>query len=398
MTFGGQSGYRTLLRDREILFALVVSQVARLPVGMAGLGILLRISGSTGSFAGAGLATASYVAGVAVSGPLLGRAADRLGYRRLLVVSGALYASGFIALSLVPVRTKVLVMGLCAFSGLSLPPVSSVLRALWPRMAKGDTLEALYALDATLQETAGIMGPALVALLSTLAGPSSALIAAGVMGFVGSVAVVSRPIGFASDPVSGSQCSIWSGRLVTLIGISALFAAGTGMVQVGLVAFASLHSAAHQSGLLISVWCFGSLMGGLLFGRRATALGARGLGFLLMAVAMGEALLAGSPDMAGLYAVLFVGGAGFSPVLGCLFRVVGNVARGVAATETFGWVLSGNRVGSAAGTAIGGMIVGSAGTSLIFLSAATVTALAGAAATYGRTSLESVALAAALDR
>jgi hypothetical protein len=74
---------------------------------------------------------------------------------------------------------------------------------------------------------------------------------------------------------------------VTLVAVSMLFASGTGAVQVAIVAFAHLHHAAGESGLLICVWALGSLCGGLSYGRRAAAAGADGLGFLLVLVGLG---------------------------------------------------------------------------------------------------------------
>jgi MFS family permease len=159
-------------------------------------------------------------------------------------------------------------------------------------------------------------------------------------------------------------------------------------VQVAVVAFAHLRHASGQSGLLISVWSLGSLIGGLSYGRRATASGAEGLGGLLVLVGVGEALLAGSPTVAVLYVILFLGGMGFAPVIGCLLHVVSDVVPSHSATEAFGWVASGNRAGAAAGAALGGLLVQATGTRMVFVLAGLATALAGVAAISGRTTLQ----------
>jgi MFS family permease len=88
-----------------------------------------------------------------------------------------------------------------------------------------------------------------------------------------------------------------------------------------------------------------------------------------------------------LYVVLFAGGAGFAPVIGCLLRVVGDAVPSPSATEAFGWITSGNRAGAAAGAALGGLLVQAAGTRTVFVLAGTATALAGLAAVAGRTTL-----------
>jgi len=388
--------YRQLFRQGEIGWALLVSQAARLPAAMIGLAIILRLAGGTGSYARAGVATAAYVAGVALAGPLLGRAADRLGWRSVLLATALMDAALLILLGLVPVEDTCFVLLTAGGVGLMLPPVAPAMRALWPKVATGSRRELLFSLDATLQETTWIVGPALVALMATFAGSSAPLVASGLLGLAGTLALVGRPVPVpgSAEPVSThDRMGVWSMGLLTLVTVSLLFASGTGAVQVAVVAFAHLRHASGQSGLLISVWSLGSLVGGLSYGRRATASGAGGLGALLVFVGLGEALLAGSPTTAVLYVVLFIGGTGFAPVIGCLLRVVSDLAPPRAATEAFGWIASGNRIGAAAGAALGGLLVQAAGTRMVFVLAGTATALAGFTAISGRTVLQADARA-----
>ena len=58
--------------------------MARLPLSMTGLGIVLLISLTTGSFGRAGLVTAVGTLTAAVVAPLWGRAIDRIGQARVL--------------------------------------------------------------------------------------------------------------------------------------------------------------------------------------------------------------------------------------------------------------------------------------------------------------------------
>ncbi|MEO8716961.1 MAG: hypothetical protein ABI423_01935 [Burkholderiales bacterium] len=59
--------------------AFVSSFVGRIPIGIAGLAILLLVQSTEGSYAQAGVTGATYVAGLAAAAPLLGRMIDRLG-------------------------------------------------------------------------------------------------------------------------------------------------------------------------------------------------------------------------------------------------------------------------------------------------------------------------------
>jgi len=370
------------------LWALITSQAARVPASMVGLAIILHLAGATGSYAKAGATTAAYIAGVALAGPLLGRATDRYGYRAVLLLTSLVDCALLLALALVPVEDTLVVLATAGAAGLFFPPVVPAVRALWPKMATGAQRELLFSLDATLQETTWIVGPALVAVLATLAGPSTPLVASGFIGLAGTLALVRRPlVPNASSPEVYGTGGLWSPGLVTLIVVSVFFAAGTGAVQVAVVAFAHLQHSGGQSGILISVWSLGSLVGGFLYGRRATASGAAGLGLLLVCVGFGEVLLAGSPSVPVLYVLLFVGGMGFAPVIGCLLRLVADVAPGGSVTEAFGWIYSGNRVGAATGAALGGLLVGATGTRTVFILAGLATALAGVTAISARTTL-----------
>src|SRR3954469_22566167 len=69
------------------LFA--ISVVARLPLAMLGIGLLVHAQQLTGSLVAAGSATGAYALGLAAGGPLLGRLADRRGQTGVLLASAA---------------------------------------------------------------------------------------------------------------------------------------------------------------------------------------------------------------------------------------------------------------------------------------------------------------------
>ena len=74
------------LGRRAVAFSLA-GFVARLPMSMTGIGIVLLVSLTTGSFGQAGLLiAAAALAGAAVA-PLWGRATDRVGQARVLLVT-----------------------------------------------------------------------------------------------------------------------------------------------------------------------------------------------------------------------------------------------------------------------------------------------------------------------
>jgi MFS family permease len=80
MTASETSGARALLG---------ASLVARLPLAMFSIALLVHVRQLTGSFAAAGAATGAYAAAVGAGGPLLGRMADRRGHTAPLLGAAA---------------------------------------------------------------------------------------------------------------------------------------------------------------------------------------------------------------------------------------------------------------------------------------------------------------------
>src|SRR4051794_32746814 len=86
--------YRDVLSHPGAALFSFTALWSRLPLSMAGLGIVLLVSERTGSYGRAGVLAAVYVLAAAAFGPLQGRLTDRVGQARVLWVVGALYAVG----------------------------------------------------------------------------------------------------------------------------------------------------------------------------------------------------------------------------------------------------------------------------------------------------------------
>ena len=71
---------------------LTLSIVARLPLAMFSIGLLVHAQRLTGSFAAAGLVTAPYAVALGAGGPLLGRVVDRRGQTLVLVAAAGVSA------------------------------------------------------------------------------------------------------------------------------------------------------------------------------------------------------------------------------------------------------------------------------------------------------------------
>jgi MFS family permease len=379
--------YLDVLRTPFVARLLSSAVLGRMPTGMAGLAIVLLVRGAGGSYAVAGLIAGTYSAALAVTSPLLGRLVDRVGQTRVLAGCGVASAVGFGALAAAGrSASPVVLAGLAALAGASIPPVGACMRALWSDLlGHDDRLQAAFAVESTVQELIFVLGPPLVALLAAAFSPGVAVVGTAVLLLTG-VAV------FASSPASRAwrprhRAGDWAGPLRSpgiraVLASIVLLAAAFGTVEVTVVAGAEQLGSRTLAGPLLALWALGSMAGGLAFGSRASDRGPerRMVGLLLLVVA-GIALLAVASGVVQLAAGMVLAGLGIAPAIACLYLLVDRLAPAGTVTEAFTWVTTAFASGFAAGTALGGSLVHGVGTDRAFLVAAAGVA---AAALLGR--------------
>jgi predicted MFS family arabinose efflux permease len=376
------SRFTDILRLRGAARLVLSALVARIPDSIAATGIVVLARSTTGSYRAAGLAAASFGVGTAVSAPLVGRALDRLGQRRVLPVLAATFGT---VLALLVLTAGWLGAGgvivLAILAGLSRPPIEAGLRAVWPRLVPADQLDAAYALDSTLQELIWIGGPLLFAVLLAAGSPRLPLLVCGAASIAGTAVYATsgrlparRP---AVAPAPGSP--LRSSRLRVLLGVAASYGAAAGILNIALVGYAAAHGSVAWAGVLVAIWGAGSLAGGIAYGSRTWQLPVerRAIGCLAL---FGAALmlLAAAPGLIVLALLMIPIGLPLSPWLGSLSASVQRAVPPSAATEAFTWTFAVITVGMAGGSAIGGTIIQDANPDAAFLAAGALS-LAGAA-------------------
>jgi MFS family permease len=351
---------------------LVASVIARLPMGMASLAIVLLVRERTGSFAAAGAAVGAFALAGAATTPLLGTLVDRAGLRRVLVPSAtaqALLLGALVAAALADAAAPVLVV-LAGAAGACLPPLSACLRVLWPVIAPDpDRREAAYSLDAVSQELIWTTGPIVVAGVVAVGSPAwavglcGALTLAGTLAFVASPLTAHAPVGAGRLP--GAALASPGLRLVLLTGV--LMGATIGALEVGIPSLA-VHTGAHgAAGIMLSLWSVGSIAGGLWYGARAwhRPLPVR-YGLLLGVMALTTApMIAVHSLWAGLV-LATVAGIAYAPVVSCQTGLVEATAPAGAVTEAFTWLNASLAAGIAGGAALAGPLVDEAGAPAAF--------------------------------
>jgi MFS family permease len=354
----------------------------RLPSSMVPLALLLMVQQQSGSYAVAGLASATLGIAMAVMSPVLGRLADRRGPRTVLLAEAAAY----------PVLLAVLIavvlggapagwiVAASAAAGASTPLISGTVRALWAQVEPRHRSTA-FALDATVTEAVFVVGPSAVAVLAVAASPAIAVVVAGTLAVAGTIGVATVPALRSWAPAAEVRTGLLSTVLApgmprVLVSGSALML-GFGALEVAIPAFATAAGRPGMSGLLLAVWSLGSVAGGLWFGARVVSTSLpRQYRWGLLGVTIGLAPLAAVSSPWVLAALLFLGGTAIAPTLTVQSNLVGAIAPRHATTEAFTWLSTISFGASAIGAAASGAVV----ESTFGLSGALMLAAVGAAA------------------
>ena len=127
------SSYRRVLTLPGALVFSISGLVARMPMSMVSLGIVLLVSTRTGSYSLAGAVSASFLIANALFAILQARMIDRLGQSRVLPAAAVLFGAGLMAMmASVELDYPAPWPHLCAaLSGATLPQIGSSIRARW---------------------------------------------------------------------------------------------------------------------------------------------------------------------------------------------------------------------------------------------------------------------------
>jgi MFS family permease len=264
--------YRTVFAHRGALAFSTTGMLARLPIAMMTLGIVLLVSSVTGSYTQAGQVSAAYIIGNAIAAVPHGRLADRLGQTLVLYADAVLFAltTGMLVHAVTHDWAGPWPHVWAALSGATLPQVGSLVRARWAHIVANDAeRHTAFAVEAVGDEVVFVTGPALVTFLSTLRAPETGLIAAILLGTAGTVLLALQP---ATAPAVHSRedaaarvAMPWD-RLVPIsvaaIALGCLF----GALEVATVATAEDAGHKAASGVLLALFSLGSMVAGLVSG------------------------------------------------------------------------------------------------------------------------------------
>jgi MFS family permease len=360
----GLTAYRRVFAGPRVKPLLFAGLLARMPIGMGAVGLILFIHGETGSFGAAGVVTGAFTVGIGATGPMLARLIDRRG-SGLIIIPGALTTTaGLLAVVVlgkagagtIPLAAAALV------AGCGTPPVGGVLRQTWPELVEPAALGTAFALDAVMLEVIFVSGPLLAGVLAATVGPAWGLVAAGVLGASGAILFQTLlTVDPGSDPDAERHWlgALRSPTLRVLVFSAVPLGAGFGALDVVLPAFGAAHGAAALCGPLAATFAAGSGIGGIAFGARPAALGPPSeailrLGAVLPLTFVPLIFATAVPEM---FVFSVLAGVCIAPLITVRNNLAQSRLEAGTATEAFTWLTLAITVGASAGSATIGPLI-----------------------------------------
>ncbi|PKQ27188.1 MAG: MFS transporter [Actinobacteria bacterium HGW-Actinobacteria-4] len=394
--------------------------LARIQMGMTGLATFLLVQMEYGSYELAGMVLASIAISYATLAPIVARLIDTHGQSRVLRISYAIAITGRIAMVVAALTGQpIWVLMALAPTFAAVGSQATLTRARWTHAVKNrEQLNTAFSLETSLEEVLFIMGPVMTTILATQVAswlpPVIAVVTMAVGGYMfltlketeppvkqrsSDVGLTEAALALSPTTAAGgialphvtaasarrrrSYRNPFAGHLLVTsptLAITVVVFMTQGMlfasVDASTVAFASEKGQPALAGLVLAVWAFGSLVGGVLYGSRVwhSSLATR----LLIGVSfagLGVSTFMFAPSLVMLGAVMFIAGLVIAPTM-----VVGDslvnaaIARG-RVTEGMTWTRTGIDIGIALGAWLTGAQIDAHGAQGGF----TVTMLAGLA-------------------
>ncbi|WP_445256650.1 MFS transporter [Nocardioides aurantiacus] len=387
------TAYRRVFSHPGTLAFSSTGLVARLPMSMTTLGIVLLVSALSGSYALAGQVTAAFIAGNAGFAVLHGRLTDRFGQTRVLSVDTLAFglSSSLMVVAVTEGWSFPWPHLLGVVAGMAMPQVGTMVRARWAHLLEDpEERHTAFAVEGVADEVVFVTGPALVTVLATSFAPQSGLVVAIVAGTLGSVALAlqrrTAPPVQVRSPDAVRPPMPW--RLILPLAVGAL-ALGSlfGALEVGTVALAEDEGRKVLSGLMLAAFSFGSLVAGVVAGAmtmRRTPLARARIGMTLLAV--GTCALPLLPGLLVVSVALLLTGLALAPTLISLFSLIESAVPAGRLNEAMGFVQTGMSAGIAPGAWGAGVVADAAGGSAAYwvcVVSAVLAALAGVAVPNG---------------
>ena len=246
--------------------------IARLPISMVGIGILMYVEAERGSYAIAGAVSGSVAIAAAIGGPLSSRLIDKLGQHRVLPIQILIIVICSVALVLlIPSNVPSPYLFIFAIgSGIAYPSIGALVRSRWTALlVSGPILLTAFSIESIIDELIFIVGPTISATASVKIHPAAPQVIAIFLLVVGGLWLASMRS--SEPPVNAKQGKpgkpvVFQNGLIYLWVVHVASGMFFGAVETAIIAFTKLAGQPIYGGIVIALWSFGSLVGGVVYG------------------------------------------------------------------------------------------------------------------------------------
>lgn len=353
----------------------VLSFLARLPVAMVPIGMVIYVHQLRGDYVVAGVVAAGFTVGAALGTPWWGALTDRCGQTRVLAplsLAAAVVLAAFTALVATPAASAVVVAA-AVVVGAVRPPIPAAMRSSWKVLVHHPRqLHAAFSLEAVVGEVVFITGPLLLSVVVLLGWPSAPLLVAAGLQAIGGLGYSLTPVArgwHAAVPTLTEGCTrgpspISQPAVLAVLAVTLLLGVGFGVFNTALTASAtSAFARPELVGVLFMAVAGGSAVGGVVYGSRSwpgqdrqrllVSTGAFTLGLATLAVV----LAAPHPQVHLAVVVLAVMGAPIAAGLVMRSNLIDDHASADRLNEAQSWLNTAHSAGSAAGAVVAGLLV-----------------------------------------
>jgi MFS family permease len=365
--------------------------IARLPMSMVGIGILMYVEAERGSYAIAGAISGSISIASAIGGPLSSRLVDKLGQHRVLPIQIFIIVLCSMALVLL-IPSDVPSPYLFIFSigsGLAYPSIGALIRSRWTALlVSGPILLTAFSIESMIDELIFIVGPTIAATTSVKIHPAAPQILAIILLASGGLWLASMRT--SEPPINVNQGKhgkpvIFQNGLIYMWGVHIAVGIFFGAVETSIIAYTKIAGQPIYGGIVMAVWAFGSLVGGFIYGGlhfRSQLQTHLILVSLMLVPATFAMIYVNSILMLSLLAV--AAGIGISPLLIASAAITQRRSPIGRTTEAIASMYAGIGLGFAFAAAMAGWLIDNRGTAYAFALGAIATLITFAITIIGR--------------
>jgi len=363
-----ENPYRQLFRSRGVMGFFIAGLIARFPLGMVTLGVVLMLNGTHGGFGLPSLVAGSAILSCALVAPQLSRLADGYGQTRVAVPAVCIALAAYmLMLAASFLNWPDWVLFISAIGIGFMPNFGAFSRARWSHLHTGTALlRTAFALESLCEEMIWMMGPLIVVWCATQLFPQAGVIAAAALFLLGAGVFCTQtrtePSLIVRQRRRGETAVMFSAGV--LLPSLALFALGGffGVLEIAATAFATQAGMQEKTFYPLSAYAIGSLLSGIAYGLvhwkaplPRQLLLVSGL-FVLTTVPYFFVT-----QLWVLTLICLIAGATCSPSIIIALALVEHLVPKDRLTESMTWALVSPTIGMAAGFALTGALVDSVG-------------------------------------